>query len=248
MMARIRTFRELVAALADHPALSAWTLFDGVLENAPPDPPAAVYYLQALIAEIRDRAETMAIWLNPGPGLFLEIEKTQALAALTDGLRLAGLDEMNGLGAAPENPADEILGAAFLGAMAHWLMEKPIQVEAGGRLTEKPRDAEALGLAGTVLGRMGLAGWSWPCLTDPEPGSNRLWPYRPGDFFQAPGLLNEAGEPKPSRTKAFAEAANGASSANWLGFIDLSPDEFRWDPGVHLARLWDHFRETHSGD
>lgn len=52
---RIALFRELVAAVSGHPAVTAWFIFDRFLEWSQPEAQQADWLLKAVLAELKER-------------------------------------------------------------------------------------------------------------------------------------------------------------------------------------------------
>ena len=66
---RIALFREVVSAVAGHPALSGWLIMDRAFEWARPDGNAADLIVRSTVAEIREKDEAQTILMSIGWGL-----------------------------------------------------------------------------------------------------------------------------------------------------------------------------------
>jgi hypothetical protein len=240
---RIRIFREVVAAVRGHPALTGWFILDRALEWARPEPQVADLVLKSYLAEIRERDESGSIYLGLGWSELLAPEMAQTLAGQVDGLRMSGLESpLPGMDK-PKDLADELFMATYLGTLARWLFGKPTEVEIGWGLMDGARDLEEIIEAGKGLTTSGLAGAIWLNLTDPEPRlyTEPPWDVRP-DLDQV-GLLDQGMEPKEWVEPWLTEIQATEARAEADDFIDLSPEEYISDPHTHLSRLWGHFRE-----
>jgi len=239
---RIKMFQEVCAALSGHPAVSGWLLLDQAWEIVRPEPAAADLVLRSLIGEIRERDEQAQVGLGLGWRELLEPGLVSGLAGLVDRLRLAGLEKRpNGLEAS-EGLAGDLMLAAYFGALAGWLWERPIEVEVGWRpLAKGPAREEALERAALKLGAQDLEGLCWLSLTDPEPAraEEPPWSLRPG--LDRSGLLDSALEPREGTEELLEALKRGAPDEQARGFIDLGPEEYLSAPAAHLARLWEHF-------
>ena len=240
---RVKIFREMVSALHDHPALSGWIILDRTLEWAKPEPHIADIFLKSHVAEIRERDEQSGIYLGLGWSALLEPETALPLARQVDGLRIGGLDQpprfLKGHGL-----AHELLTAAYLGCLAQWLFQCPVDMEIGWASWDTKDEIEQLLEAGSEMAARGLDGMTWLSLQDPE---QRIewhppWNLRPG--LATTGLLDRAGEPKEKIEVLFKQVRSTKTMDGPYDFIDLSRDDYLEDPPIHLERLWDHFRES----
>jgi hypothetical protein len=63
---RIKTFRELLAAIHGHPAVTGWLILDRALEWSRPELEVADLVLKSYLAEIQECDESKKIYLNLG--------------------------------------------------------------------------------------------------------------------------------------------------------------------------------------
>ena len=239
---RIEAVRELVAALAGHPGLGGWILFDRVLVWSRPGQVEADFIFRALADEIRSRDEGARIILALGFRELLAPDLALSLAGLADEIIINGLDEpLPGLGP-NEDAAEEILWAAYLGSMARWLLNRPVNLEAGWAFSSRVRTDDELMAAAGRLNQSGLAGLAWPSLADPEPAIEKYPPWSLHQGLNDLGLLDWGGEPKEAAVDFLAATRSEGPDRVFDDFIDLSVEEYLSDPETHLPRLWEHFR------
>ena len=237
---RIGALRELVSAVAGHPALAGWLLLDRELDWTRPESQAADFVFRSLVAEIRDRDEGGMIGLGLG---WEELKDPDLISVLASGADLLVLDGQGGEGA-----AEEMYRAAFFATLARWIWEKPVEAVMGRALSGQGIGEKDLEAAGVLPGWLGAGekpgGVSWFNLADPGPEKTQEPPWSIHPDHARCGLLNSAAEPKESLV-ALMEAFGTAQAARPdLGFLDISPDEYIRLPEMHLQRLWDHFRES----
>ena len=240
----IKNFRELVAAVSGHPALTGWLVMDRALEWSRPDPEVADLVLKSYMAEIRERDESGSIYMGLSWSELLDPEMAQALAQQVDGVRISGLESLpQGLNSIA-GLAGELLMASCLGTLSQWIFGRPIEVEVGWGLSDKAGDPEEILEAGKRLAKLGLAGVTWLSLIDPEPRlhTHPPWGQRPG--LERVGLLGQDLEPKEWVELLLKEIRTTEIRHEDKDFIDLSPEEYLTDPQPHLFRLWEHFRES----
>jgi hypothetical protein len=241
---RIKIFRELVAAISGHSALTGWLILDRALEWSRPELEIADWVLKSYLAEIRERDGNGCICLGLGWSELLEPEIAQELTGQVDGVRLSGcerrpqgLEKSDGL-------SGELVLVAYLATIARWLFGRPTEVEIGWGVLDNAGDPEKTLEACKRLAGQGLTGAGWLSLIDPEPGLYTYppWVLRPG--LDRTGLLDRVLEPK-EHAETWLKAIRSSELRNRIdNFIDISPEEFRADPEAHLPRLWNHFRES----
>lgn len=240
---RIEIFRELVAAISGHPAITGWVVLDRALEWSRPDLEAADLVLKSFMAEIRERNETAIISIGLGWSELLDPELVLALVRQVDGVRISGC-EMRPPGLnAHADLAGELMVASYLGTMARWLFGRPTEVEIGWGMLDGTGDTEQTMESFKRLAGQGLAGAHWVSLIDPEPRlrSQPPWVLRPG--LERVGLIDQGLEPKEHVETWLKQIRSGKPKDGVNDFIDISKQEYLDDPQTHLPRLWDHFRE-----
>ena len=241
---RIELFRELVAAVSGHPALTGWIIMDRALEWSRPDPEVADLVLKSYVAEIRERDEECRIDMGLGWTELLDPEIAQALTQQVDGVRMSGLESRPPGMETPSGPGAELLLAAYLGTMAQWLFDRPTEVEIGWNFSVMEGDTEEVAEAFIFFAEQGLTGVNWLTLIDPEPKLRRQppWLLRPG--LERVGFLDHGLEPKEHVETWLRKVHSSETKDGTTDFIDISLEEYMADPHTHFPRLWDHFRES----
>jgi hypothetical protein len=238
---RILGLREVASAGQGHPALSGWVIMDRDFEWARPELQDAEFVLKSFVAEIREKHEKGSVYLGIGWQELLHPEVVQELSKEVDGLRIAGFEKAPPGLEEQGSPATELLQAAYVGTLAQWLSKKPVEVEIGWGMREKIQDYDAWFETGKKFATQRLEGGIWFNLCDPEPGlyADPPWTIYPG--LEGKGLLDQRLNPKDwvedwiNETKAVKPLDKSSY------FLDLSPEEYRWNPEIHFARLWYHF-------
>lgn len=241
---RLKIFRELVAAVSGHPALTGWIIMDRALEWSRPDPEVADLVLKSYMAEIRERDESGSIYIGLGLSELLAPEMAQTLAQQVDGIRMSGLESPPPGLDRPAGPAGELLMASYLATVSQWLFRRSIEVEIGWAFLDQAVNHDMILEAGKRLAEQGLAGVTWLSLIDPEP---RLYTEPPWGLWaglEQVGLLNHGLEPKEWAEALLKEMHTTDTRCEDNDFIDLSPKEYLADPQTHFFRLWEHFRES----
>ncbi|MBW1888138.1 MAG: hypothetical protein JRI52_07295, partial [Deltaproteobacteria bacterium] len=173
---RIKIFRELVAAVSGHPALTGWIIMDRTLEWTRPEPEVADLVFKSYTAEIRERDESGTIYLGLGWSELLDPEMARSLANQVDGMLMSGLDKppfkLNG----SAGLVGELMIAAYLVNLTQWLFGRPTEVEVGWGMTERMGDPEEIMETFKRLAHQGLSGVNWLSLIDPKPN---LWSHPP---------------------------------------------------------------------
>ena len=240
---RLRAFREALSAVEGHPALKGLFLMDRALGWQRPNVEEALFFIQALITETQERGTA---WGRVAIGLgwedLMEPELAKRVAEKVEHIRMGGIENFPGGVEGLDNLAEEILLAAFVGTMASWLFARAIEVEAGWRASREHGDA--LAEAGGRFGRQGLEGVSWLTLADPEPSLRAAPPWANRTDLQKAGLLDHRLEPKPWVEEWIREMKSARISKKAFDFIDIRVEDYSEDPGMHVLRLWDHFKNT----
>ncbi len=240
---RIKIFRELVAAVSGHPALTGWVIMDRSLEWTRPEPEVADLVLKSYTAEIRERDERGTIYLGLGWSELMNPEMVRSLANQVDGLLMSGLDkppfQLNG----SEGLVRELLTAAYLANLTQWLFGRPTQVEVGWGMTERMGDPEEIIETFKRLAHQGLSGVNWLNLMDPKPYlcSHPPWTLRAN--LERTGLLDQRVEPKENVEDWLKEVCSINPDEAIYDFIDISVEEYLSNPRTHFHRLWGHFLE-----
>ena len=241
---RIKVLREVVSAFSHHPALSDWIILDHALKWARPEPSIADIFLKSMVAEIREKDERSGIYVGVGWSELLEPDLVRPLVRQVDGLRMGGLETPPPGMVEDRSLSQELLTAAYLGSLAQWLFECPVDMEVGWGAWDPNGDLEEVVEAGKQTTARGLTGITWLNLQDPELRlhSHPPWNLRP-DLINA-GLLNRAGEPREEFVALLEQVRSTKKMDDPYEFIDLSRDDYLDDPPTHLNRLWNHFRES----
>jgi hypothetical protein len=241
---RLKTFREALGALGSHPALSGLVIMDRALEWPRPNPEAALFFVKALIAEIQDqRKESNDVCIGLGwadllaPGLAKKVLKE------VDSIRFGGIQTPPKGIEEPANLAEEILLAAFVGTMASWLFERPVEVEVGWNGAKEDSDRDALLEACGRFGSRGPQGLTWITFVDAEPQALQAPPWGLRPDLGRVGLLDYQLNPKPQAEECIEEIRASEQSKKTYDFIDISREEYMEEPGMHILRLFEHFRE-----
>lgn len=241
---RIRFVRELVIAVTGHPALRGWIVMDRALEWIRPEPGAANLVLRSYLAEIRDRDEDAPIYLGLGWNELLQPALSGELADLVDGIKMNGLDKRPEGLSAPGDPRGETLVSSYIGALCHWIFNKPVEVVFGWRILNSKRDKNGTMEAISLFSAMGISGIIWPSLVDPEPRLIHFPPWTLEPDLSDISLLDASLEPKGPVQTLLRKICSSTPEVKSLDFIDISRKEYMEDPVTHFNRLWDHFRES----
>jgi hypothetical protein len=241
---RMRIFHELMDAVTGHPALTGWLVLDRAMEWVRPDPETADLVLRSYSAEIREHDEGGAITLGLGWPELLHPQMAQALSQQVDGLRMSGLEQKVGGLAGPKDSAEELFLTAYLGTLAQWLFEKPVEIEIGWGALHQPFDIEEIIERSRCLAAQGLAGVNALSLIDPEPKLRDTPPWVLRSGLDHIGLLDRHLEPK-EHVEGWLGALHSSEPRRKIeDFIDVSRDEYFKNPNMHLFRLWEHFKES----
>jgi hypothetical protein len=242
---RVRVLRELVDAVAGHPGIGGWLIMDRALEWVEPAPEAADLVLKSYLAEIRARDEVADVCIGLGwKSLLDSIRTARGLMAQVDRIRIAGLESPPPWISNPMDLSDEMRVMDYLGGFCQWLFERPVSVELGWGLLAPPDDPEKVVEAGRYIAGQNIAGVNWLSLTDPRAPlrTDPPWGQRPG--LERVGLLDWGMELKDSIRTWFEQIFKEERVRSTVDFIDVSREVYFEDPEIHLARLWDHFRES----
>lgn len=242
---RIRLFRELLCAVAGHPALTGWVLLDRAFDPLRPAPEAADFVLRSFVAEVRARDGKSPIQLGLEWSELIAPQTALAVAPLVDGIRMAGGERgVAGL-PSPDRLSEELKTSAFLSAVALWLLEKPLEVQCGGGGMGGTGDPDEASEHLVNLGRQGARSLCWWTLVDPEPARRKEipWALRPG--LDRTGLFGPDLEPARG-AEAWLRAARAAEPGRGKtgDFVDIGREEYLSDPPMHLVRLWGHFLDS----
>jgi len=240
---RVRAFGELADALAGHPALAGWLIFNRFLEWSRPYLEQADVVLKAFMAEIRERDETGTIFMGLGWPELLDPAIAQALARHVDGAYISGGERKPPGLITRDGLPGELELASYLATLAGWLFERPTEIEIGWGMLDSARGAEETIEGFRKLASQGVAGANWINLIDPEPSLHRHppWALQPG--LERIGLLDRGLEPKEQVETWLEHIESIEPRDDVYDFIDLSKREYLDDPHTHLSRLWEHFRE-----
>lgn len=241
---RLKIFRELVAAVSGHPALTGWIIMDRALEWSRPDLEVADLVLKSFMAEIREGDEKGSICMGLGWSELLETEMAQALAQQVDAVRVSGLESLPPGLDRPDGPVGELLMASYLGTLSQWLLGRPIEVEIGWGFLDKAGNPEETLEAGKRLAKQGLAGVTWLSFIDPEPRLYTQPPWGQRAGLEQVGLMDQGLEPKEWAESLLKEICTTDVRFEDNDFIDVSPKEYLLDPQLHFLRLWEQFRES----
>lgn len=241
MQKRIRAFREALSAVAGHPALTGLLIMDRALAWHRPKAEQALLFAKALTAEIQERgASRNRVAAGFGWEDLIQPGLAGKVSQEVDLIRMGGNENPPKSLKAPESLAEEILLAAFTGSMASWLFGRPVEVEAGWGVSNV--EGEAVAESCSRLGEQGLEGVTWLTLADPEPSARPAPPFVLRSDLGKAGLLDHRLDPKPW-VEQWVKAIKGANpSKKALDFIDVSIEEYMEEPGMHVLRLWNHFK------
>lgn len=241
---RLESFRELVAALSGHPALTGWVIMDRGLEWPTPLFQTADLILRSYCAEIRSRDETGEICLSIGVSALRHPQVVRLLVPQVDALYMRNVENRLDEWKRHDNSGEEIVLAAYLCSMANWLFGKEVSPEIGWSLMMNRGLREEALTSVSVLGQQEVPGVTWLNLIDPEMGlrSRPPWGLHPG--LRKSGLLNRGGEPKEGVEAMIREIRSGPHTGRAAEFIDIDQEDYLADPETHFRRLWDHFREA----
>lgn len=241
---RLRAFSEALSAVAGHPGLKGLFVMDRALQWPRPDAAPALFVLRSLLAEIQERnMDGGRIGMGVGWDDLLDPGLTERISREVAFTRIGGTEQPPTGIEAPCDPAEEILLAAFMGTMACWLFERPAEAETGWCAAGEEGREDPAEACERFAGQ-GLEGVAWLTLVDPEPALQHAppWGLRP-DLGKA-GLLDHHLDPKPRMEewiKRFKETEPGRRAYD---FVDISREEYLEDPGMHVHRLWNHFRDA----
>ena len=240
---RIRLFRELLSAVAGHPAISGWVLLDRTFEQVRPGSEAADFVLRSFVAEVKERDNASRVHLGLGWPELIAPETALSITPLVDGIRMAGDSGMPGL-PRPSHLSDELRISAFISALAIWLFQKPLEVQCGPGLLGGPGDPDEIVENLGILGRQGAASLSWWTLANPGPAARREIPWVLRAGLDHSGLLHPDLEPVEGAEEWLRAARAAEPGGERMEFIDIGREEYLSDPALHVTRLWDHFLES----
>jgi hypothetical protein len=233
---RIRTLREVVRALSQHPALAEWLVFDRALDWTSPDPNGAEFVLRSLLAELKEKGGSEKTRLSLGWSQLLNPSPAKRLIGLVDGVLLSGSQK-------PVAPnSHDVMLATYLGVMSRWVFRRNVEVEIGWDMVNKGFDPETLFQESEHLAEQGLEGVNWVSLCDPEPAAKAAPPWNMKPSLSQVGLLDCRLDPKPWVEEWIRQLRSTKRKQGGDDFIDLSLEEYLGNPSVHLTRLWNHFK------
>lgn len=266
MEKQIFCLRELLGAVAGHPALLAWNLGNEPYRWAvPPDEFSASLWLQAMTETLKENGDDVSVTLG------LSVEDLSENRELTTSQVAEHLDYL-GIRvnlqriAWSESPLDAAV-LPFAARISEWLARIPVMVndlglptiptvqdsssriirsEAGLPLLSEDDVAEFADEALRHLRRFRMLGGFWKSYGDYHPS---IWNWPPLDkniperFF---GLLRHDGTPKPA-INAFKSDYNDLAEAEFSSdWLDMPVEDFHKNPESSLPRLYGRFREFHS--
>jgi len=241
---RIALFREMVAAWYGHPALKGWLIMDRALEWPCPEKGEVEIVLQSFLAEIRERDEFIDVFMGIGWSELLDPKLVLPLVGQVSGLRLSGFDGWPSGIEGKQNPVNELFMAAYMGTLARWVFDYPVEVEIGWSGFDKTSDLNEVIQAGECLAGQGLNGVSWATLVDPEPWLYDAPPWNLKSGLNNIGILDPGLEPKALIETVLESIRSDRQENPIKDFIDLDKDDYLEDPHFHLKRLWHHFLEA----
>ncbi len=243
---RVRWLRDLLSAVRSHPAISGWLLLNRELEWARPTFRAADFVLQSFRSEIKEEDEEVEIDLGVGWQELLNPRMAIDLAGEVDGLQVSGLGKETLERQRVVNPEEEITFAGFLGTVAEWLFNKPVEIEIGWGLRQEPENQETWLEAGRKIAALGFDGLNWLSLCDPMSNLHEEPPWVLYKGLEKASPLSSSFSPKEG-----IAWINEIGKVNPLGkaeareFIDISREEYLADPELQFSRLWGRFKEEH---
>ena len=252
---------EAAAALAGHEAIWAWDLGN---ENSncvvPPNRSAARAWLDRIGSTIRTADETALVTV----GLHMEDLEEDRRLGPPEASGVCDLLSMHGYpiyARWADGPTDAAL-LPFLARVTRWLgngrevifsefglptylRDDPDEQSAGTtRLVGEEAAAAYTTAALEGLRRAGCLGALLWCYSDYDPAVWQKPPFDVAPHERTFGLWRSDGSPKPAvaavSTFAGAELCTPEGSDGW---IDISRDEFRVNPGAQLPRLYRRYRE-----
>jgi endo-1,4-beta-mannosidase len=255
---------EAAAALAGHEALWAWDLGN---ENSncvrPPSRTAARKWLQRTSTAIRAADQSALVTI----GLHMEDLQEDRKLGPEEASETCDLLSMHGYpiyAGWADNPTDEQL-LPFLAQITRWLgngrdilftefgLPTHPDVYGGKARTREPApllvDEEAAAAyterALTALQTAGCTGAMIWCYSDYDPA---IWTKPPLDLAtheRSFGLWRADGTPKPAVAAVQAFAGTPLlETSDKHPWIDINPDEYYTNPGLHLPRLYRRYRQS----
>ena len=143
-----------------------------------------------------------------------------------------------------QNPVSEIFMAAYMGTIARWVFEYPVEVEIGWSGFDGTKNFDEEIQAGECLAGQGLNGVSWNTLVDPEPTLYDTPPWNLRSGVRNGGVLDPGLEPKAWTDAVIQSIRSDRHGSPIEEFIDLDKGAYFEDPHLHLARLWPHFLDA----
>lgn len=263
--AQVYFLRELLNALAGHPALFAWDLGNEPSRWAdPPDETAASIWFQAMTETLRERTGTVPITLGLG-AQDLDARPRLSLLLPSRYLDYVSIHVYPNRLSWAEGPLDPG-PLPFLASVARWLTKKPVLLQEFGVPTspalrpehptgELPRDLQLVDEEDaarfaerslSLLHRFKMTGALWGSFGDYHP---TIWSWPPLDRNipeRFSGLVRPDGSPKPAASLFRSAAADCGDSGVWPAWLDITEEEYLKDPQTHLRRLYRCFREFYD--
>ena len=263
--AQVLLAREVSGALKGHPALWAWDLGHAPSRIVQPsDRESGSLWLRVMTEELRKSDETIPVTLG------MHAEALGMEGALRPEDLAAHLDFLS-VEVCPlectfaSGPLDTYL-PSYLGILVRWLGNKEVLVGGLGVSTEPtlysewkgkesqnplPSEEEACSFYPSALDRLlegGAMGAVLECFSDYGPELWKVPPLDnnvPGRFF---GIFRHDQSPKRFQPvfKDYTRLERHPFPTELPGWIDVSPDEYWENPGDHIQRLYQNYRE-HCG-
>jgi hypothetical protein len=240
---RIENFRELISAVSGHPTLTGWILMDRDLDWFRPEIEVAHLVLKSYLAEIKERDENITVFMGLNWSEILNPVVANVLSKQVDGLRLSGLDNQHFSLEGKKGFTHELLKTAYIGTMAQWVFQKPIEVEVGWGTVNEMGVFDEVTKAFEILAKQGIPFMSWLNLVDPEPSLQDVppWAHNPG--LGKVGLFDNSLAQKEHMKTWLNEFYITEAKEDAEDFIDISFEEYLNDSNTHFIRLWDHFKD-----
>jgi hypothetical protein len=265
--AQVLLVGEVSGALQGHPAIWAWDLGNSPTRVVPlPDREKGSLWLRVMAEELRSRDETVPITLGMDERDLSEQSgmRPQDATGHLDFLSMLAFPFSSELSSGPL----ETLLPSFLAILTQWLGGRNVMCLGLGiptealpkqeRVHKKPAaellvsEEAAAGFFSSVLERLRQAGAMGAMISffadfDPE-----LWKMPPLDNNVAErhlGIFHRDGSPKdfiPILTEQSSLSRHPApvEPPSW---IDVSQEEYEEDPKLHMRRLYQNYRDYHSG-
>ena len=220
--AQIFFLRELLTAVAGHPALSAWNLGNvPSLWSTPPGEFSAELWLQTMTETLKEKDETIPATLGLHVSDLTESDglKPMLVAKYLDFLAIHVPHRVPWT----KDRLDAAL-PSFLGCIVGWLGKIPVLIQEFGL---------AMGIFWKTYGDYHPSIWDWPPLDRRERER----------FF---GLVRYDGSPKLAASVFKSKPTGPEEDEVYLEWIDLPEEDYYRNPRKQLARLYRRFRAYYS--